>query len=76
MSCCEAKCHLEKEIKKEDKRQAELPAGIKDKVEKTELRTGLPEFVFCLSIQIQTMLFSYCENVPTGFFSSVFHPPS
>ena len=45
-SCCEAKCYLEKEIKKEEKRESDSSSPIKDKTEKSELRTGLINFVF------------------------------
>lgn len=76
MSCCEAKCHLEKEIKKENKRQSELPASIKDKAEKSELRTGLLTVIVVPVISIQKAFFIYIRSIPNVFFTSIFHPPS
>jgi len=74
-SCCAAKCYLEKEIKKEDKRQSDLPAGIKDKVEKSELRSGLISFLFIQNSFLQTITFSYNLSLPINSLGSVFQPP-
>jgi hypothetical protein len=74
-SCCAAKCHLDKEIKKEDKRQSDLPSNIKDKVEKSELRSGLISFLFIQNSFIQTIIFPYNKNFSEKYTCSVFHPP-
>ncbi|MES2761938.1 MAG: hypothetical protein V4677_07025 [Bacteroidota bacterium] len=75
-SCCAAKCQLEKEIKKEDKRQSDFPSSIKDKTEKTELRTGLMIFVFEPALITKQLVASHSENIPENQSTSVFHPPS
>lgn len=74
-SCCEAKCYLEKEIKKEDKRQSDS-SPIKDKTEKSELRTGLLTFIFNPAIIQNQMILSKSGTLPDDVSSSVFHPPS
>ncbi len=75
-SCCEAKCYLDKEIKKEEKRQSESSATIKDKVEKTELKTGLCNFVFLGNTDVQNVTCNYLTKPLMLFSSSVFHPPT
>lgn len=75
-SCCKAKCYLEKEIKKEDKRQSDLPASVKDKAEKSELSSGLMLFSFFQNLSLQTIVFSYNKSLPISSLDSVFHPPS
>ena len=74
-SCCAAKCHLDKEIKKEDKRQSNSNSPIKDKTEKSELRTGLITFIFSPTIITLNADFIYLRNYTDNFLSSVFHPP-
>lgn len=75
-SCCEAKCYLDKEIKKEEKRQSDSSSSIKDKTEKSELRTGFITFVFASHIFTQDFNTIYSKSLPNNFLSSVFHPPS
>lgn len=74
-SCCGAKCYLEKEIKKEDKRQSDIPSGLKDKAEKSELVTGLISFLFIQDSFLQTITFSYNLSLPINSLNSVFQPP-
>ncbi len=74
-SCCEAKCYLEKEIKKEDKRQSDS-SSIKDKTEKSELRTGLLTFIFSPAIVIKQMIISKSRIIPDDIWLSIFHPPN
>lgn len=74
-SCCAAKCYLEKEIKKEDKRQSDIPSGIKDKGEKSELVTGLISFLFIQDSFLQTITFSYNLSLPINSLNAVFQPP-
>ena len=75
-SCCAAKCYLDKEIKKENKRESNSPSSIKDKTEKSELRTGLMTFLFISPIISQHFIPSVTNSLPNCFISSVFHPPS
>ncbi len=75
-NCCAAKCHLDNEIKKEDKRQNDNSNSIKDKAEKSELRTGLMTFSFLnLGSKVQPV-FSYLMQLPQTNPSAVFHPPA
>ena len=75
-SCCAAKCYLDKEIKKEDDRQSNSSSTIKDKTEKSELRTGLLTFVFFPIVFIPDYSIDSIKNLPICFLLSVFHPPS
>lgn len=74
-SCCAAKCYLDKEIKKEDKRQSDSSTTIKDKTEKSELRTGLITFVFAPDVITKQVILSNSGTLPDNITSSVFHPP-
>lgn len=75
-SCCAAKCYLDKELKKEEKRQSDSSSSIKDKAEKLELRTGLITFLFFLTILINNSKILFSESLPNTFLTSVFHPPA
>lgn len=75
-SCCAAKCHLAKELKKEDNRQSDSSSSIKDKTEKSELRTGLINFVFAPIVLAIKITFLYSKNATNGYLSPCFHPPS
>ena len=75
-SCCAAKCYLDKEIKKEDKRQSDSSTTIKDKTEKSELRTGLITFVFAPAVITKQVILSNSGTLPDNITSSVLHPPS
>ncbi len=75
-SCCAAKCYLDKEIKKENKRESNSSSSIKDKAEKSELRTGLLTFLFITPVMNQNYLVASSNSLPNCFISSVFHPPS
>ncbi len=74
-SCCKAKCYLSKELKKEDNRQNNLPNGLKDKVEKTEILTTYLLCVFIPKVSNETPNFLYVENKPISFTKSIFQPP-
>jgi len=75
-SCCAAKCYLDKEIKKEDKRQTDSSSTNKDKAEKSELNTGFITFLFLVSdLKIEYNL-NPIKSLPHSFLTSVFHPPS
>jgi hypothetical protein len=75
-SCCAAKCYLDKEIKKEDKRQSHSSSSIKDKSEKSELKTGFISFVFASNPINQNFILINSKSLPNTFLTSVFHPPS
>lgn len=74
-SCCQAKCYLDKEIKKEDNRQNNLPSGLKDKVEKTELLSGYVKFDFSIELEIEKAVFYYPDNKTKYFLKKIFLPP-
>lgn len=75
-SCCAAKCYLDKELKKEDKRQSDSSSSIKDKAEKSELRTGFITFLFVPVPKTQDYSNIQPKRLPNNFLFSVFHPPS
>lgn len=75
-SCCEAKCYLDKELKKEDKRQSDSPSALKDKAEKHELRSGYISYDCFQNSLIQTIHTSYSGTLPENAILPVFHPPA
>lgn len=75
-SCCNAKCYLDKEIKKEEKRQSDSSSTIKDKTLKTELRTGFVKFVFTPLTLTHYYKVVLTQSLPNNFLTSVFHPPA
>jgi hypothetical protein len=75
-SCCKAKCYLDKELKKEEKRQSDLPASIKDKTEKSEIVSGLLSFVSITYAVMIEHTFTYTDNLPEHRAAAVFHPPT
>ena len=74
-SCCQAKCYLDKEIKKEDSRQNNLPSGFKDKIEKTELLSGYLKFEFSSELEIEQAVFCYSNSKTICFSKKIFMPP-
>lgn len=75
-SCCKAKCYLDKEIKKEDKRQADLPASLKEKTGKTELFSGPVSFNPLPAVLIRKIAVRYTPSLPEHRAVPVFHPPA
>ena len=75
-SCCAAKCYLDKEIKKEEKRQSDSSSSIKDKTEKSELKTGYVIYLFAPPVFAESFKVLFPQSLPNNFVSSVFHPPS
>ena len=75
-SCCAAKCYLDKEIKKEEKRQSDSSTSIKDKAEKSELRSGFITFLFAPPVLMNDYKMISVKSLPNNFLTSVFHPPS
>ena len=74
-SCCQAKCYLDKEIKKEDGRQNNLPSGLKDKIEKTEILSGYLKFDFTYEMTGDEVVFFYFESVSKYFPKKIIQPP-
>jgi len=75
-SCCEAKCFLDKEIKKEEKRESDFPNALKDKVEKTELMSFPYRLYDVKGEFVQTIDFKYIQCIGFNINPSIFHPPS
>lgn len=75
-SCCKAKCYLDKEIKKEEKKQSDLPSSLKDKTEKSELFSGFIIFSALQYSILQAPAFTYVSILPEQSTKPVFHPPT
>jgi hypothetical protein len=75
-SCCQAKCYLDKELKKEDQRQSDTPFTIKDKAEKQELNSGYISYTCYQNSLIQLIGFRYSGMLPEKREMPVFHPPA
>lgn len=76
-SCCEGKCHLEKELKKADEAESTLPGS--DIKEKLETFSCLDNNFFKGLISVSSIItysFPICPNLNQGYEASVFHPPS
>lgn len=65
-----------KKLKKEEKRQSDSSSSIKDKAEKTELRTGFITFLFTPLVLSNDYKMISVESLPNHFLTSVFHPPA
>jgi hypothetical protein len=74
-SCCQAKCYLDNEIKKEDGRQNNLPSSLKDKIEKTEILSGYLKFDFTYEMTGDEVVFFYFESVSKYFPKKIIQPP-
>lgn len=74
-SCCEAKCVLDKEIKKEEKRESEIPNALKDKAEKSELISSPFTFSCFTNMLIQVVQSFYLEPIHFKIPQLIFHPP-
>lgn len=75
-SCCQAKCYLEKEIKKEDNRQSNLPSGLKDKTEKTELLSGYFKYQFFYEKNSENIFFNFAVIELIGYLKKIDQPPN
>ncbi len=74
-SCCAAKCVLDKELKKEDKRQSDFPSSLKDKFEKTEITSDYLVYDCFQNSVLQKIIFYYPLIELSSTASFVFHPP-
>ncbi|MBS1637953.1 MAG: hypothetical protein JST26_18720 [Bacteroidetes bacterium] len=75
-SCCEGKCYLNKELSKEEKRQNDVPASLKDKTEKPSRQTTFKANMNSLGVFIQTIRFLYPTPSASFYFADIFHPPA
>lgn len=75
-SCCAAKCQLNKEIKKEEKRQADLPGSLKDKSEKSEIFYTTRTIKIYRHLILQWISFSYSNSYNNKCIGEIFHPPT
>lgn len=75
-SCCQAKCYLDKQIKKEEKRQEELPSSLKEKTGKTELFSGPLRFEPLPVIAICSFADFIDTSLPDSRPMAFFHPPA
>jgi hypothetical protein len=74
-SCCAGKCVLDKELKKEDKRQSDLPPSLKDKIEKTEIFSGAITYQVYQHSILQELTFPFSNILLESFPPVIFHPP-
>lgn len=74
-SCCAAKCVLDKELKKEDKRQSDFPSSLKDKFEKTEITSDYLDYTCFQNSVLQKIKFNYSLKESSEKPSTIFHPP-
>ena len=72
---CNGKCHLKKQLEKEDKKQDSFPTASK---EKSEIQFHSSPSVFALTITCSevTPNFTYLLLYPDTPVYSIFHPPS
>jgi len=75
-SCCAAKCQLNKEIKKEEKRQADMPGSLKDKTEKSEIFYSIASLKIYRDNLIQIIYFNYYNTYTINCAVDIFHPPT
>jgi cell division protein FtsX len=75
-SCCQAKCYLEKQIKKEDNRQSNLPSGLKDKTETTELLSDSFKFDFFYQKSKENPFVDLAVVELKGFLKQIDQPPN
>jgi hypothetical protein len=66
---------LDKELKKEDKRQSDLPPSLKDKIEKTEIFSGAITYQVYQHSILQELTFPFSNILLESFPPVIFHPP-
>jgi hypothetical protein len=66
---------LDKELKKEDKRQSDLPSSLKDKIEKAEIFSGAITYQVYQHSVLQELTFLFSNILLESFPSIIFHPP-
>lgn len=71
---CEGKCHLKKELDKEEKSESTPTANNKEKFEITLFNESITEFlIYIVSKAVYTV--SYIAIVPQNCSFAIFHPP-
>lgn len=74
-SSCNGKCHLAKELKKQDKKENSVPASQKEKFEVQYFSESvLDQHTFVSVFENQTF-FSYSMIPYSNFLDSIFQPP-
>lgn len=74
-SCCEGKCVLEKELKKNEQQQGEFPSILKEKIDKTEISSGYISYKMGLVEPTTPSYRLYKTEKLTDISVTVFHPP-
>lgn len=74
-SCCEGKCVLEKEIKKDEKQDAKFPSALKEKIDKTEIFTGNIIYKMLFISCYISHHYNYKSETLKDVSLMVFHPP-
>jgi hypothetical protein len=72
---CNGKCHLKKQLDKEDKQQQSLPGSSKEKSEIQFYSTAIVSGLTITSTEI-TPHFTYSFSYPDAPVLSIFHPPT
>jgi hypothetical protein len=75
MMHCNGKCHLNKELKSEQKKEQSPVSPIKEKQESNQYFQNYSEHLFSLSKIISEVRFYYCTQPSQEFYKTVFHPP-
>ena len=72
---CNGKCHLKKQLQKEDKKEGSVPVSSKEKFE-IQLFSEKQSILNSVTINSkQDASFCYFFNIYNNHLSSVFHPP-
>ncbi len=71
---CEGKCHLKKELEKEEKKES-TPSGSKEKIEIILYSEKTTTVSFVASEPVKSS-FIYSEIYPQDFTRKIFHPPT
>ena len=71
---CEGKCHLKKELEKEEKKES-TPSGSKEKIEIILYSETTTTLSFAASEPVKSS-FIYSEIYPQDFTGKIFHPPT
>lgn len=73
---CNGKCHLQKQLKEEQKREQNPTTSNKEKQEVVQYCESLSGQSFSIYSVEKINLFSYQENEFPDVYFSFFHPPS
>lgn len=73
---CNGKCHLNKVLKSEQKKEQNQGSPLKEKQETVQYCQGNKEYLFSFPPENSETLFNYSEIISIGHLTSVFHPPT